>query len=82
VDAPTVTVRVEALPEVTDDGLKTAEVPAGRFPYVSVIVSELPLVVCVLTTKVAFPPWLTDTNVGVACMEKLSPLPSTIGPAA
>jgi len=69
--APTLTVKVDEPPAVTDVGLREAVGPAGDTPALRLTVAAEPLVTVVLMVEVPLLPWATLTLVGFAAMEKL-----------
>jgi hypothetical protein len=67
---PTVSVRVELLPELMGFGLKPAVVPDGRPLALRVTLWATPLVMAVEMVAVALPPWGALTLLGLALIEK------------
>ena len=71
-------VRVEPLPEETDEGLNEGVAPAGKPLTLRAIVCTLPLIVCVVMLKLVELPGATDCDVGFAPIEKSFPVPTFI----
>jgi hypothetical protein len=67
---PTFTVKVEALPAVTEVGLSEAVGPAGETLAARLTVPAEPLVTAVLIVEVELPPCWIDRLVGLALIEK------------
>jgi hypothetical protein len=67
---PTVSVRVELLPELMGFGLKPAVVPDGRPLALRVTLWATPLVMAVEMVEFALPPGVALTLLGLAPMEK------------
>ncbi len=66
-----VRVRVELPPALTEAGLKPAVTPDGRPLAARLMLSALPETRAVLIVLVPDAPWATETEVGLALMEKL-----------
>ena len=70
VEAPTVRVRVEDVPLVTEIGLKLALAPDGRPEALRLTVWAEPEVMAVETMEVPLPPWMTVMLFGAVEIEK------------
>ena len=69
-DEPTLTVKVEELPAVTEVGFNEAVGPEGETLAVRLTVPAVPLVTAVLIVEVPLPPCVIDRLVGLALIEK------------
>ena len=68
--APTVRVRLELTPAVTEVGLKPALTPVGRPEMLRAMLSALPETTAVPMLLLPAAPWATETLPGLALIEK------------